>query len=500
MSYRVYLSKVIPPKVCSLPSLLRLVTEETERNSHRRYKTQARILSARDLSAAHVLEGLLNVARAMSWGPFGSDEILAVLSVPTSNRAYAHGIFKDYSHVAINEVIRAMEGLGLIERQPGGYAGDHNFQTAIWPTQKFADAAGDQIYGWRPPQLVKDNLVRLKNYDAAERKGYQIPFSPTPATRAMAKNVLRINKALRGCAISLQVDEFLLWWVRRLMSQENYRREHDFAVSPRLLDLHRVQLHRSFVRKRFDRGGRFHGGWWECIPSRYRRFITINGKPTVEYDYSAMHPRLMYAEFGETPPEGDLYDFGYAGPKPEQARAIYKFVVNAVINADSRGFLIPKADQELLRMTQPEIISRVIAKHPLLARIRGKGYGLKYQFIESEVAEAVLIRLLDLGIVCLPVHDSFLVTEEYAEELKQAMECCYTKIVGVAPVIKPPEVAQSDFEPAILPSGEPDLHYLCNLQATSTVRRFLTGFASKQGEGTHIALSERNVLKTLKNQ
>jgi len=114
MSYRVYLSKVIPPQVCSLPNLLRLVMEQTERNSHRRYKTEARILSARRLSAAHVLEGLLSVARAMCWGPFSSSELTAVLSVPTSNRAYAHGIFKDYSHVAINEVIRAMEGLGLI--------------------------------------------------------------------------------------------------------------------------------------------------------------------------------------------------------------------------------------------------------------------------------------------------------------------------------------------------------------------------------------------------
>lgn len=291
-----------------------------------------------------------------------------------------------------------------------------------------------------------------------------------------------MNKALRGCAISLQVDEFLLWWVRRLMSQENYRREHDLAVSPRLLDFHRVQLHRSFVRKRFDRGGRFHGAWWQSIPSRYRRFITINGRPTVEYDYSAIHPRLMYAEFGETPPEGDLYHFGYARPKPEQARAINKFVVNALINADARGFLIPKTDQELLQMTQPEIISRVIAKHPLLGRIRGKGHGLRYQFSESKIAEAVMLKLLDQEIVCLGVHDSFLVAEEYAEELKQTMESCYTKIVEVAPVIKPPEISQIDFERAVLPSGELDLYYLRNLHASSTAYWFLAGFASKQGE------------------
>ena len=482
MSYRVYLSKVSKPEVCALPGLFDLVISEAEQSSQRRYKTQAKVLLARRLSAAHLLEGLLSVARSTSWGPFSSDEQLAVLSLPTSNGAYARGAFKGYSHIAMNEVICAMETLGLIGRQSGGYAGDHNFQTSIWPTQKFAQVAGDQIYGWKPQQLIKDSLVRLKNYDSKERKGYRIPFSPTPATRAMTRNLLRINQALCDCAISLHVDEGLLWWVRRLMSQQDYRREHDFAVSPRLLDFLRVQLHRSFVRKRFDRGGRFHGAWWQSIPSRYRRYITVNAKPTVEYDYSAMHPRLMYAEFGEIPPEGDLYDFGYTGPRPKQARVIYKFVVNALINADARGFLIPREDQELLGMTQPEIISRVIAKHPLLARIRGKGHGLRYQCIESQVAEAVMLRLLDRGIVCLSVHDSFLVAEESAEELKQAMEACYTEIVRIPPVIKPPEIAQSDFLPALLPSGEPDLHYLSCLHASSTAYRFLAGFASKQGQ------------------
>ena len=42
----------------------------------------------------------------------------------------------------------------------------------------------------------------------------------------------------------------------------------------------------------FDEGGRFYGGWWERVPSRYRSHITIDGMPTVEMNYAAIQPRL----------------------------------------------------------------------------------------------------------------------------------------------------------------------------------------------------------------
>lgn len=469
-----------PPCVCQFPELLRIVLAETERNSQRLYKTQARILRARQHTALLILQGLLSVARSISWDFMKEDIQIAVLSIPTSTNAYSRGALKKLSHVAVNEVIVALETLGWVERRRGYFAGDQNFQTAIWPTKALAKAFGDLLYRWAPYKAINKNLIRLKNYDAKERKGYQIPYSPTPTTHAWNKNLHKINKMLCSNVISLHVDDFLLCWVRRLMASEDYRRSHDFESAPRLLDFHKVQLHRSFVRKCFDLGGRFHGAWWQSIPSRYRRYIQINGQPTIEYDFNAMHPRLLYAESIETLPPGDPYDFGYSGPDPKKARGIYKFVVNALINADSRGFLIPDSDLRFLGMTQYEVISQVIEKHPLLERIRGKGHGLRYQFIESQIAEAILLRLMDEGIVCLPVHDSFLVAEGYGDKLKAAMEACYTEIVGIPPVIKAPELPLSDFEPAVLPSGELDLTYLCNLHAGSIAHRFQDGYFSHQ--------------------
>ena len=43
------------------------------------------------------------------------------------------------------------------------------------------------------------------------------------------------------------------------------------------------------------------------MPSEFRRYITIDGEPTIEMYYSAHHPRLFYAEKG-IEFEGDPYD------------------------------------------------------------------------------------------------------------------------------------------------------------------------------------------------
>jgi hypothetical protein len=61
------------------------------------------------------------------------------------------------------------------------------------------------------------------------------------------------------------------------------------------LDLSRRTLYRVFNNSSFKQGGRFYGAWWQSVPREYRGLIRINGKPTVELDYRAIHPRILYA-------------------------------------------------------------------------------------------------------------------------------------------------------------------------------------------------------------
>ncbi len=92
-------------------------------------------------------------------------------------------------------------------------------------------------------------------------------------------------------------------------------------------------VRRIFNNGSFEEGGRFYGGWWERIPSRYRPHITIDGMPTVEMDYSAIQPRLLLAERG-VELDGDPYDIGI----DERFRPLVKETFNRLLNGKRKPF------------------------------------------------------------------------------------------------------------------------------------------------------------------
>ena len=55
---------------------------------------------------------------------------------------------------------------------------------------------------------------------------------------------------------------------------------------------------RIFSNSSWEQNGRFHGGWWQRIPSEHRKDISINDGPTIEIDYSGLHAVLVYQRRG----------------------------------------------------------------------------------------------------------------------------------------------------------------------------------------------------------
>jgi hypothetical protein len=138
------------------------------------------------------------------------------------------------------------------------------------------------------------------------------------------------------------------------------------------------------------------------------------------------------------------------------------------LNDESGFFEVKKEDLKVLGMTGAEAKQKLFVKHPLLKRVAGKGLGLRYQFIDSQIAERVMIKLLDIGVVSLPVHDSFLVQARHQQALVDTMIESFNAIVGSNPLIKEAVYGSSLIEPSILPSGGLDLTYLRNLHRNSS--------------------------------
>lgn len=471
--HHLYLHKVQAPGVCSAPSLLHLLLTTCESSTVKRYKTQTRILNGRREAAELLIEGLLQIARASSWNFVKPESPTIVLCLPTSSHGYASGPLAHLSKTAVSDVLKALESLALIERKPGHYVGDQYFQTQIWPTDRFLTEYGT-LHQWAPRRISDADPIVLKNYDPSTKLKYTVSYSDTPETRRMRKNLRRINQAFLDSAIALAVDSFLLWWIRHLMSRSEYL--CGLRKGSAMLSFDSVEMRRVFSRKSFKHGGRFYGGWWQSIPSRFRPYITINGQATVECDFANLHPMLMYTDAGKEPPEGDIYDLGYEFPDRTRARKIIKSTFNAMLNDSTGYYQVPREDQRIMGMTNSEIKQAIIKRHPILKDYIGTDRGLRFQNIDARIAERVMLTLLDQSIICLPVHDSFIVISEYEPNLRGAMMEAYASVLGSTARLKDIEPGRTSFEPVAYPSGAPNWEYMRAQERSSPYHVYLQGY------------------------
>jgi hypothetical protein len=220
----------------------------------------------------------------------------------------------------------------------------------------------------------------------------------------------------------------------------------EFGISQLDFVIDKKKLYRVFNKKRFNLGGRFYGALHTNLPKELRANIFINEEPTVELDYSAHHVRIPYhlakIEYQEDPYRNVCKD-----RSDDKEREMMKHIFLMVENTRSRVgaiFAIKENAKPWYKhyigsldyANISAVLGRIEEEHSSISNCFYKEMGRKYQFIDSEIAEAILLRMTKSGIPCLPVHDSFIVPEKYQEQLYQAMTEEYRRVLGFTPVIK----------------------------------------------------------------
>ncbi len=255
----------------------------------------------------------------------------------------------------------------------------------------------------------------------------------------MRKNLTQLNEMLAKTDIRLDMkpDE--------LNNLNEQRQRHGDGP----IRYWRKTMHRIFTNGTFKQGGRFYRCWWIEISEAMRQLILIDGEATVEKDYSAIHPTLLYArETGQLPPDKPYEVEGYEGD--ELVRRVAKKLLLVMINA-KRGESVKKAfvwhrdrnenftDDERSRVAAldlDEIIAKLKMRHKPIAKHFSSNVGVKLQYEDSQIAERVMLTLAKQGIVALPIHDSFVVQARHEAALVEAMEQAFPWKCGVVPVIK----------------------------------------------------------------
>ena len=264
-----------------------------------------------------------------------------------------------------------------------------------------------------------------------QRKEYQ----HDDTTQQYKDNLLVINKCLCRHWADLKIkDDMIPKLEERLATNKEEER--------RSLDYNKRTLRRVFSRGKFTLGGRYYGHWVHTLPSKskkegdikYRKYITIDGKPTRERDFSAMHPTMAYIEANVEMKLDDPYSDIFPTKNDPSYRQIAKRAFNAMLNADWKLERSPKelsTDLKQHGVIWKELVNKILKVHSPIEHLFFKGVGTGYQFKDSVIAEQVMLQFAKMDVPIIPMHDSFIFDYQYDSEVNEAMLKAWKDIFGI---------------------------------------------------------------------
>jgi hypothetical protein len=188
------------------------------------------------------------------------------------------------------------------------------------------------------------------------------------------------------------------------------------------------RLRRCFNNGRFDQGGRLFGGFWQGMNKDERRDLLIDGEPAVELDFSQVGPRIIYGMAGAA-----FERDAYAVPGFERHREGIKKVFGAMTHADAPLVRFPKDTRELFPANAKiaDVCGAVQRHHPAIADRFYAGVGMAAMFTESQIMVSALLRMKELCITALPVHDAVIVADSNAAAAEAIMLDAFHHHTGV---------------------------------------------------------------------
>ena len=245
-------------------------------------------------------------------------------------------------------------------------------------------------------------------------------YDDTPATERHRANLKKINSCFLRHWFDLEVQDTEVAKLEARISNHATKEPIDFSQRT---------LVRIFSNGSFKQGGRFYRGWWQNVPSEYRKYITIDEKRTAEFDFSQLNPHLLYHSNYKVLGSDDAYDRVLDG----EHRKIVKQAFNAMVQASTPLKSCPEEiDMSGLEMSWAELRDRIIKAHKPIADHFFKGVGNHLQFMDSNIAERIMLHFAGMGAPALPVHDSFILHHAYGEsgEVEEAMRRAFYEEVG----------------------------------------------------------------------
>jgi len=346
-------------------------------------------------------------------------------------------------------IVRHLSDLDLIDtakgfHDEGGASRNSRMKATPKLVQYFKDAKINKFdigYALRKPEdqrlrAYEPIIMRIKTKDGRGNVLKEnIEYEDTPETERMREVLWDYNLLLAQHHIDLSNTD--VPWVDHKEIDKRTGKPKRTYISHNDKFTHRV-----FNNNRWDHGGRFYGGFWQSIPSASRPFIRINGRRTIEVDYSSHHPALLYAQRGVNywkEVGADPYEIETNNNHPVWQRKYLKDLLLIAINAESDekafgAFIMEHVigNKDLKGVFTHKILGAALdalrSKHEQIADLIGTGKGIELQYLDSQITEMIITSFMADGIPVLAVHDSYIVWEEHADGLRDVMNEAWRKL------------------------------------------------------------------------
>ena len=289
-----------------------------------------------------------------------------------------------YSRDTMNTLLAQGEQLGLIKIERGFKSENYTsgIPSLILPTETCINQARllEAIEVTDISVPIDPLILRNNPYD-------YVNYSDEPSTLRMRKSIMEHNEVRTSYN-----------WV--YTSEDN-----------RTIQLSQSDLScRRIFKGQWCIGGRFYCDA-QNLPQVVRSNITINGEPCVELDYKSMHPRLLLVLVAIKVKKIALI----ATSTSSKNQAVRAVSFHLKVNAKKAGSLLGMFE----------------ARHKAISDLLYRNAWQTLQNIDSKIANDVMDSLTQEAIPVIPVHDSFIVPESKAHQLRQAMHEQYEINTGM---------------------------------------------------------------------
>lgn len=221
-------------------------------------------------------------------------------------------------------------------------------------------------------------------YEFHRKSGKIIDYTDTKATKIMRHEVRAYNKFLSQHDITLPGHEPLI-----------------------------KSVYRVFNDSSFEHGGRYVGGFWQNCKKELRPFITIDGQPTVEIDFTGSHVLIMYALAG-VPLVHDPYEQINGTSDRSQAKKICQLL----LGCKKRDSIVKSLKN--LGISE-SALDAFLKRHHAISDWFFKKEATRLQRIEVKIISQIHRLAISSDVPVLTIHDSVICKATDRERMQTMM-------------------------------------------------------------------------------